>query len=104
MGLKQKSTECEKLLGIKVECGLKFENYIDGVIKKAGNKINALSSVHYWYEFVKKENVKNSFFKSQFSYCPVVWMCPSLTINKKINGFHERYLRVIYNDKISSFK
>ena len=46
-GLKQKSTECEKLLGIKVECGLKFENYLDGVIKKAGNKINALSSVHY---------------------------------------------------------
>ena len=46
----------------------------------------------------------NSFFMSQFSYCPLVWMCHSRTINNKINHLHERCLRVIYNDKISSFK
>ena len=46
----------------------------------------------------------NSFFKSQFSYCRQVWMCHSRTINNNINHLHERYLRVIYNDKISSFK
>ena len=46
----------------------------------------------------------NSFFKSQFSYCPLVWMCHSRTINNTINHLHERCLRVIYNDKISSFK
>ena len=32
---KIKNTECEKLIGIKTDCGLKFENYLDGVIKKA---------------------------------------------------------------------
>ena len=31
-------------------------------------------------------------------------MCHSRTINNKINHLHERCLRVIYNDKISSFK
>ena len=31
-------------------------------------------------------------------------MCHSRTINNKINHLHERYLRVIYNDKIPSFK
>ena len=41
---------------------------------------------------------------SQFSYCPLVWMCHSRTINNKINHLHERCLLVIYNDKISSFK
>ena len=46
----------------------------------------------------------NSFFKSQFSYCPLVWMCHSRTINNKINHLHERCLRLIYNNKISSFK
>ena len=46
----------------------------------------------------------NSFFKSQFSYCPLVWMCHSWTINNKINHLHERCLHVIYNNKISSFK
>ena len=31
-------------------------------------------------------------------------MCHSRTINIKINHLHERCLRVIYNDKVSSFK
>ena len=31
-------------------------------------------------------------------------MCHSYTINNKIDHLHERCLRVIYNDKISSFK
>ena len=32
---KIKTTECEKLIGIKTDGGLKFENYLDGFIKKA---------------------------------------------------------------------
>ena len=103
-GFKIKNTECEKLLGIKVDCGLKFENYLSGVIKKASNKINALSRVTPFMNLSKKKMLMNSFFKSQFSYCPLVWMCHSRTINNKINHLHERCLRVIYNEQISSFK
>ena len=88
-------------MGIKVDCGLKFENYLDGVIKKASNKINALSRVTPFMNLSKKKMLMNSFFKLQFSYCPQVWMCHSRTVNKKINNLHERCLRVIYNDKIS---
>ena len=40
-GFKIKNTKYERLLGIKVDCGLKFENYLHSVIKKASNKINA---------------------------------------------------------------
>ena len=103
-GFKIKNSECEKLLGIEVNCGLKFENYLDGVIKKASNKINALSRVTPFMNLSKKKMLMNSFFKSQFSYCPLAWMCHSRTINNKINHLHERCLRVIYNGKISSFK
>ena len=46
-GFKIKNSECEKLLGIEVNCGLKFENYLDGVIKKASNKINACLELHH---------------------------------------------------------
>ena len=46
----------------------------------------------------------NCFFQSQFSYCWLVSMCDSRTINNKTNHLHGRCLRVIYNDKISSFK
>ena len=45
----------------------------------------------------------NAFFKSQFSYCPLLWMCYSLSMNNKINRLHERCLRIVYNDKTSSF-
>ena len=103
-GFKIKNSECEKLLGIKVDCGLKFENYLSGVIKKASNKINALSRITPFMNLSKKKMLINSFFMWQFSYCPLVWMCHSRTINNMINHLHERCLRVIYNDKISSFK
>ena len=46
----------------------------------------------------------NAFFKSQFSYCPLVSMCHSRANNDKINRLHERCLRIIYSDKQSSFE
>ena len=53
--------------------------------------------------FSKKKMLMNSFCKSQFSYCPLVWKCHSRTMNNKINHLHEDVIRVIYKDKISSF-
>ena len=54
-GFKIKNTECEKLLGIKVDCELKFENYLDRAIKSASNKINALSRVTPFMNLSKKK-------------------------------------------------
>ena len=45
----------------------------------------------------------NTSFPSQFSHCPLVWMCHSRTNKNKINRLHERCLRTVYNDKQSSF-
>ena len=45
----------------------------------------------------------SSFFNSQFNYCPLIWMCYSRENNNNINRLYERYLRIIYNDKRSSF-
>ena len=55
-------------MGIKVDCGLKFENYLDGVIKKASNKRNTLSRGTPFMNLPKKKMLMNSFVKSQFSY------------------------------------
>ena len=41
---------------------------------------------------------------SQFNYCQLAWMCHNCTKNNKINRLHERCLRLIYNDKKSSFE
>ena len=55
-------------------------------------------------ELGKRRMLMNAFFSSQFNYCPVVWMCHSRALNKKINRLHERCLRIIYNDKTFTFK
>ena len=45
-----------------------------------------------------------AFIMSQFSYCPLVWMCHSRTLNKKINKLYERALRLTYDDRQSTFE
>ena len=45
----------------------------------------------------------NAFFRSQFNYCFLIWMCYNRSLNQKINRLHERCLRIIYSDKKSSF-
>ena len=47
--------------------------------------------------------ILNSIVKSQFSYCPLVWMFCSRTSNNMINKVHERALRVLLNDYESNF-
>ena len=46
----------------------------------------------------------HAFISSQFGYCPLVWMFHSRNLNNRINKIHERSLRIVYNDKISSFE
>ena len=55
-------------------------------------------------DFAKRRLLLNVFFYSQFNYCQLVWMCHNRTNNNKLNRLHERCLRLIYNDKKSSFK
>ena len=39
-----------------------------------------------------------AFIESQFSYCPLVWMFHSRTLNNRLNRLHERGLRMVYKD------
>ena len=45
----------------------------------------------------------NSYFLSQFGFCPLVWMDHSRTLNNRINGLHETALNLVYNDFSSRF-
>ena len=98
-----KNTNYDKLLGIKVDSRLSFNKHLDGIIKKASRKINALSRITPFINISKRRILMNSFFNSQFNYCPLVWMFHSRSINNKINCLQERVLRVVYNDFKSSF-
>ena len=45
-----------------------------------------------------------AFIESQFGYCPLVRMCCNRSCNNRINHLHQRALRIVYNDNISSFE
>ena len=48
--------------------------------------------------------IMRAFITSQFSYCPLVWMCHSTIVSNKINKLHKRTLRLVYNDKQLTFE
>ena len=52
----------------------------------------------------KTEEKHKAFVESQFGYCPLIWVFHSRGRNKKLNGIHERALRIPYKDKSSAFQ
>ena len=98
------SKEEEVILGITIDNKLTFDSHIKSICRKAGQKLSALSRISPYLETDKKELLFISIVKSQFSYCPLVWMFCSRNTNNLINKIQERSLRLITNDKTSSFE
>ena len=100
---KIKSSDYEKLLGVKFDSKLRFDQNVTDLFRAASRKIHARARVTLFMNLSKRRLLMNSFFKTRFNYCPLIWMCHSRENNRKINRLHERCLRTIYNDKQSSF-
>ena len=98
------NSKCEKLLEIKIDHELISNAHIDEICKKAGQRMNTLSRVIPYMNITKQRSLLNTFFMSQFNYCPLTWMCHSRAKNNKINRLHERCLGIIYEDKASTFE
>ena len=93
----------KKLLRVKIDLNLNFIDHISDLCKKASRKISTLARVTPFMGLSNRRLLINAFFTTQFSYCPLIWMCHNRSIDKKINLLHERCLRIIYIDKQSSF-
>ena len=76
------STE-EKLLGIKLDSKLSFQNHASSLCKKASQKLHALTRIANYVNL---------------SYYPLVWMFHSRKRNPRINSIHEGAIRVKYQD------
>ena len=92
----------EKLLAITFDCKLKFNRHIEDICH-ISQKLNAFARLAPYMKTTKKRILMNAFFKLQINYCPLVWMCCNRSLNTKINRLHERCLRIVYNNKKSSF-
>ena len=98
------NSKYEKLLGVKVDQELNFNEYVSSLCKKPSQKLNTLSQMASCMTFDQRRLILNSFITSHFSYSPIVWMFQSRKLNERINQIHERPLRVVYKDFNSSFQ
>ena len=79
-----KSIEEVEILGIKVDNNLNFNNHIKSVCWKAGQKLSSPLRITSNLS-MKRKKLYKSMIKSQFNYCPLVWMFFSRQSKNLIN-------------------
>ena len=81
-----------------------FDERISGLYQKAANKLRALPRITSYISLPKKKLLLNSFFNAQFNCCPLVWIMHSRSNNNMIKHLNQRCLRIVYQDKQSSYE
>ena len=92
-----------KLLGITIDRDLKFDKHVLKLCSKTNQKLSALSRMVKLLSLNKRRTLFKAFVESQFKYCPIAWMFHSQRTNNKINRLHERALRIVYDEDVSTF-
>ena len=75
-----KCSQSENILGIILDNQLKFDKHFENICQKASRKLNALARVTNCMGLPKRCILMNAFFKTQFNYCPAVWMFHSRSL------------------------
>ena len=98
------NTQIQKLLYVHTDYKLKSDTHIETLCKMVISKRRALVQVKKYMATNEAQMSMRSFIMSQFSCCPLIWMCHGRKINNQINKLLERGLKLVYNDKSSSFQ
>ena len=93
----------QKIIGVMIDNKLNFKSHVSELCITASQKITVLSILSSYQQNSEKKLIFNSIIKSQFRFCPLVWIICSRTLNNMINKLHERSLRIILNDYSSNF-
>ena len=63
-----KTSTCEKLLSVKIDYKLTFDNHVSNLCKKANNKLRALVRATSYMTIEKRKLLMNSIFNAQLNY------------------------------------
>ena len=99
-----KTSTFEKLLVVKIDNKLTFDNHAADLCKRANNKLRTLARATPYMTIKKRKLLRNCFFNAQFNYCLLIWMLHRRWYNNKIKHLHEKCLRLIYCNKNSSYE
>ena len=92
-----------KLLGIEIDNKLNFEKHISNICKKASNQLNGICRLQTFMGHKEKEVMINTFAHSNFNYGCLIWHCSSKKSQNKVEKIHERSLKFLSNDYLSSY-
>ena len=87
-----------KLLGVQIDSELNFNLHIANICRSAANQLNALIRLKNFLGFQEKKVLINSYFYSNFNYCPLVWMFSHAKSLKKVEALQKRALRFLFGD------
>ena len=92
----------KSFLWIKNGNKLTFEEHVEGLCKKASQKVSAVARILSLMRFEQRKRIVNLFITAHFSYYPLVSIFHSRRLNNRIDHTHERALRIIYQNYNSS--
>ena len=111
-----------KLLGVQIDDKLNFNLHITNTCRSTANQLNTLIRLKRFLSFVAKTVLVNSYFYSNFNYCPLVWMFSGAKLDKdrvkdkdkykeikieininKIESLQKRAPRYLYNNYESPY-
>ena len=79
--------DCEKevkLLGVTIDCQLKFNTHISNICKKASRQLNVLKHIGKHLTKLGRLTIYFTFIMSNFNYCPIVWHFCGETNTRKL--------------------
>ena len=69
-----KNSDKEVILGLTIDNKLSFDNHVKKICRKASKKTCALSRISNYLDSKQKEIIFKEMIRSEFSYCPLIWM------------------------------
>ena len=85
-----------KLLGVPIDCQLKFNTHISEICRKTSRQLNVLKRIGKQLSKLGRLTIYHSYIMSNFNYCPVVWHFCEESNTKQMEKIQERALRFIY--------
>ena len=95
---------CVKLLGVKIDDRLSFDDLISSICLRVSYQINGLRRITKYMTIENRISIYNAFLSANFTYCNTVWhFCSnrSLYMLEKVN---KKTLRVVLNDYVSTYR
>ena len=88
---------------MEIDQKLTFNCHVKTLCSKAAKKLSALQRIANIIDEEKRNLLFHAITKSQFSYCPLVWMFCSRWSNNFINNIYERSYRATFDEHTSNF-